>query len=1265
MACYYLVISSTHLSNGHFRSIKGVFRGPLRKTGTTLPGYTEKGKSIANALEDLKANFYCELCDKQYHKHQEFDNHINSYDHAHKQRLKELKQREFARNVASKSWKDEKKQEKALKRLHQLAELRKQTNCVADEGPIFKAPRLKGPQEDIGSNRDDRTASSRCVVMCSRDAITSNVEEPKQDILNDREVLKNSSCCYTGNQTQQPPSNSSNVNSRAGVSFCFSKKALLKLDSSASVFNESTEEANECSQFFHHKEKQMSVSFRHYAHVSETAVENSSSSQQDETGTSLADNAAENAEKFKDDKASQENTKEQSEIAQSNITAEMQSPDTTCTDQPSPKEVNVTSETEITSKTPTEVHCQAESSEQETCSNKHTVADAILLEHLSNLLSQKHGETEGGCNEGNSMASNDAAPNSTECPTHSLDESLNTNTQAKALSFLSVLSKDGNTILQWPTELVLFTKTQPSISYACNPLYFDFKCSQKNKSRTSQESMAQSNEQNNECKNDCNSSSSRTSGTNTEKGTENDDWMPKRQKVHLEDRSEKQMGFSENYEMAADVTHKAKFSNLQDCRPQMSTDFSHPQNGLVRESHHSRRRRRQSDYSSSSKNMSSKMELKRKRFVHEDQLDFKNKWNTLDKTRKRKQHSRYESDLSWESSDNKDSDSDISSSVSAKSSLSRMSSSSSSMSSSLTCRHEGVVGRTSTYVAALERESYTDIKHNSDMSSESDCNSEVGGQLKCRCKNEKHKTSGETSRRGNVEYHVCSKPCKSRNRSWKTLDDVGKESRVNRSHSVQDVSNESSNIVDSRTNTPSASLKETISPSHFLKRPHNTENDNNSDINECLYNSYFPDIPLSLNCRNSTSENTVQHTIAKKTLISEFLSEDDQSSKQTVDDNFNHGIGLNNPSHNFFDVSFPPEDPSNIPLPLHDAITTYTNNGTDPVLEILVDNTESKGSQTYNVTLTANTDNSPLDDINLMETECRMDVPVEEPQGQLISQVQTFMQSPDPVHLNFSCGLPSVRYTAETGSLNTKEEQKRPGPPDIPMRLGPVEGNFKCCYESTMQDYRKIDHNRRFHPKLSPPSSAQQPITFSPDEVDKYKLLQLQAQQHMQKQLLTKHFKALPANGSPAFSNAQTVQPVPVQPHPSITTIHHAFMQRYAVTASMHSHVSHFPMPHLNPLPQSQFTPMHISSLTPTIIPTHPPLIAGHPLAHPLHLVSSAAIHPAHLTIQAIPHATLIPTLLTPHPNTGMHPSLQLHPLIHPFFQGQDFHHHSGPSYPH
>lgn len=55
----------------------------------------------------------------------------NSFDLIHPcfllpQRLKDLKQREFARNVSSRSRKDERKQEKALRRLHELAEQRRQ-----------------------------------------------------------------------------------------------------------------------------------------------------------------------------------------------------------------------------------------------------------------------------------------------------------------------------------------------------------------------------------------------------------------------------------------------------------------------------------------------------------------------------------------------------------------------------------------------------------------------------------------------------------------------------------------------------------------------------------------------------------------------------------------------------------------------------------------------------------------------------------------------------------------------------------------------------------------------------------------------------------------------------------------------------------------------------------------------------------------------------------------------------------------------------------
>ncbi|XP_028279817.1 G patch domain-containing protein 8-like [Parambassis ranga] len=128
MACYYIVISSTHLRDGQLRSIKGVFRGPI---GTNGQRNTEEGDS----------RFYCELCDKQYVRHQQYDNHINSYDHHHKQRLKELKQREFYRALACRRQRrrrEERKEERARRRTHQHEE-RRTGECAPGSGPMFRS----------------------------------------------------------------------------------------------------------------------------------------------------------------------------------------------------------------------------------------------------------------------------------------------------------------------------------------------------------------------------------------------------------------------------------------------------------------------------------------------------------------------------------------------------------------------------------------------------------------------------------------------------------------------------------------------------------------------------------------------------------------------------------------------------------------------------------------------------------------------------------------------------------------------------------------------------------------------------------------------------------------------------------------------------------------------------------------------------------------------------------------------------------------------
>ncbi|KAM7408312.1 hypothetical protein PAMA_002154 [Pampus argenteus] len=99
------------------------------------------GHKITTIIEEGDSSFYCELCNKQYMRHQQYDNHINSYDHHHKQRLKELKQREFYRALACRRQRrrrEEKREERVLRRLHQHEE-RRTGECAPGSGPMFRS----------------------------------------------------------------------------------------------------------------------------------------------------------------------------------------------------------------------------------------------------------------------------------------------------------------------------------------------------------------------------------------------------------------------------------------------------------------------------------------------------------------------------------------------------------------------------------------------------------------------------------------------------------------------------------------------------------------------------------------------------------------------------------------------------------------------------------------------------------------------------------------------------------------------------------------------------------------------------------------------------------------------------------------------------------------------------------------------------------------------------------------------------------------------
>ncbi|XP_043105654.1 zinc finger protein 804A [Puntigrus tetrazona] len=468
MACYYIVISSTHLSNGHFRNIKGVFRGPLCKNGNKNLDYAEKEKTLAKALEDLKANFYCQLCDKQYYKHQEFDNHINSYDHAHKQRLKELKQREFARNVASKSRKDERKQERALRRLHELAEQRREVQCAPGSGPMFKSTTVAVE----GSFRES----------CCDDAQEENQSCAAQD---PGGQIHSSGCGLASKQSQWPYNGRAKKQTfrrKIAFSFSFPKKASVKLESSAAVFCESMEEGS------------MERSRRQRLRAPPVELDLPGSPTEEKVlncEEAIYSTGTQQGKHFqKSDSAGSQGS--------SDTPVARESPSSTASDLcallvysedvPSPA-------VSLLNTSPFHLN-RADivlDSEDSVESLKSSIAES-KSETSEDVAVEESGITEEGhltISEPPEIFFSDVLPKN-DCPQQqeqAEDTIAKTTHQFTKPSqpFFSVLSRDGNTIFQWPSEMVTFTRTEPSLSFSCNPLHFDFKRSRIRRSADTQE----------------------------------------------------------------------------------------------------------------------------------------------------------------------------------------------------------------------------------------------------------------------------------------------------------------------------------------------------------------------------------------------------------------------------------------------------------------------------------------------------------------------------------------------------------------------------------------------------------------------------------------------------------------------------------------------------------------------------------------------------------------------------------------------------------
>ncbi|NXW49293.1 Z804B protein, partial [Nyctiprogne leucopyga] len=1248
------------------------------------------------------------------------------------QRLKDLKQREFARNVASKSWKDEKKQEKALKRLHQLAELRKH---VTESGPLLKTPRLvmekqQSPDGIFLYKGSKFTASSSRTATREGQGFSSSVLE-KQQLIISRHQPPTEGSRALGNQVSQVAPDSTNTSQRAGVSFSFSKKVLLKLESSASVFSENSEEGNDCRESSNHKTKQVLESCCSGTLLEEgvkTILDKGSpiTEEQMDLENSTSHVAAKPKMLKENDKSSDRELQEKvsAHPSFSKVKIQLSNLDFSGSLGEIEQESKL-NESEQLLETLISSSCQASNFCTQLNTYKHS--NAHLLDQLPELPQQPKPQLpcSSNINDSTGVVKRERSLESSETTNGNMEtlprETTVKGVKPQALPFLHVVSKDGTTALQWPTELLLFTKTEPCISYGCNPLYFDFRLSLNHRDGKQHETNKAS------CKEH---SINKTADENEASGlikhmqmsNEQDNQLlkPKKMKGSLSPVKARQKAESDIWKEMNENGQKCIADYLNDNIPKVPAYLDVSQKDYVTEKglhattlrrplkHHfqSCERKKQSirnesiSFSAFISRIKKSKAAKCNLIYSEEKCDNQNDCKSLQ-------------DVASCSSDISDCGKDSSGTF-----LSDKSSSNSDYSENEGCgsytrcwrlpspqkfssgRHSGYsdtsVSSTSSYMSYISPTTNNQSRNNFLLC----CKRKSKTAEMHKCKHRKHKcilTSNDTdedyfchsrshrtrncAQGSTIKYRRCSRR--------KVLQHIDRSKHSRRRHqhigkvhsrSRSYHSSKGCSTGDSRSSERSSSsrISRGSSPGSFSKEIDNGDNKTKEDIERGSNTELRKDETahydsLNVNGQSKNFASCSSETLAKdiygkrKSLTAKLLLERVQSKKtqeQMHDsERFSNtcGVEIKDHSRGHFALQFSSSVNDIAMLPLPEKLLSIGKNdmGCKEIssLETSVKENNFEASEITHVALSRGTDydHCLFKDIIQIGTgyqspSIKRNTAIKEQSNLFINEVKPFIKSCDPVPNDFPGAFPSNIYSIVANSTETKEELH-----DVNMDLNRAEGSSDSLCDNAMQKYDDTVKDLEMYSKSTCPPLMQQPITFSPEEVDKYRLLQLQAQQHMQKQLLAKHLRVLPAPGPAAFSATPAVPALPVQQHATVTTIQHTLLQHFAVSASVHSHSSHLSLTHLHPLSQAHFTPISLSPLVPAFIPTHPALLTG----HPLHLVSSSPLHPSPLTFPTLPPTAYIPALFSPHLNAAMPSAIHPNPLVHPLFQGQELHHHS------
>ncbi|XP_030641283.1 zinc finger protein 804B [Chanos chanos] len=1351
MACYYLVISSTHLSNGHYRSIKGVFRGPLcRSAGGESPDNAEKEKAIAKALEDLKANFYCELCDKQYHKHQEFDNHINSYDHAHKQRLKELKQREFARNVASKSWKDERKQERALKRLHQLAQIKQQSESGPGKSPKFRATTVaEGKQQsilrvpsEVNSNPKTQPVTP---LVCTR---TFSPKDPlSRGSPSKLEPRKQPSSRAKHSPLPSKPSGGTRT-SRTGVSFCFSKRAQLKLDSCASVFSDGMDEANDYEDLQRRRQRLALLALWSRSPSPEQNDLNLPPDQRSPNGKNEDSNMQ--IETQVEDRIQEERSKTQ----KTNSTTDEQSSRSPDTESPGVDRQPGVLEDRLRD------HGQEPSTEEaylgleegdyvegsrpvvytDGQSEKHS-GQSHWHDDMHRFIQRSH-KRDHLQDDANSLSETEIGGQGAQTGYRQANEEL----ESAGVSFLNVLGKDGTTKLKWPLEFVRYTSDEPRISYSCNPLYFSFNHAESKVKSTKAEGLDL-------CYSEkCSDQADRTKPQYQDhSGDKLDVLKPKRPKNKRAGKARRRKLDAVRKHRAGYVVNACSQSGAGECFEFRTAPSDTSQNKQARTKRRQKllRKRRRSVKNESS-NESDAPELTLKSIVvnsFSNPSSKRKKRQTVRRfasalrqtkrqlsldpihcTAERESHYRWHRDFyetrrdtsttpiseksgSWSAVSDPNSDGEgvtlrwgkySSSPGSAYQSPWRREFNSARCYSTTTSSHgiscysyKARADSPHVYTECGEVEddwNYRDFHINRKRKYSAVCDNLACVERKCNQGIRRRKRTFEVYEcsdynRANISkdlcwYRIYESPEPQRPKGnlsservspgvrrgaerRRVLRSIPKETRQDKKHGKPHSGSRCSPSSSSCTSISdlsgdwgfSARSGSSVGRDTWSSRPSQTQ----SNGTHCKDSTTPRDRPEpSITTTREWSQQSTPPSVKDANTQPEVLtvSEKHEDIKTTASVSLEKSIS---------------ED-KNITVKRACAVPVLPLIGKLPAMR--------KGvKKKKHVSEKCNSSNDPIEK-TLNDSQ----------RPQQVASFQTDLAggaSPESSKQTEGQIQSSSENWLSTHPLKVQDNARAAHCTTVSDHMQAICGQRDGLASSTNRIGHQDDKTESLDGKparCSTPPLTEQPITFSEEEIDKYRLLQLQAQQHMQQQLQEEKeieeqqtlLETGPINLIPVQVQEPSNQSIQPPPHLPCTILQHRALAAFSsanlpssascppsslqslLSPSIHLHPLH------SPLPQAHFSPFPFPA---TFFPAHPASVLA---AHPLHLIPASSLHSPHahrpgLALHPLPPASLLPSILSSTQITAAAAvaaasTLQIQPLVRPLFPSQDLQHHPGPA---